>query len=128
MSFVFETGETKKVFVGLNEPESLKLAVNDLIKDVNAVCGTATLAKDAKSADIVVCSDESDLFAELYGDFAFSREEEFFYEIKKDKIIICGNGDWERCGVFIPFPKTNWVFRLIIFSTISARQDTKNCI
>ena len=93
MSFIFKKGETKKVFVSLNEPESLKLAVNDLIKDVNAVCGTATLTKDEKSADIVVCSDKSDLFAELYGDFAFSREEEFFYEIKKDKIIICGNGD-----------------------------------
>lgn len=83
----------KRVFVGVDEPEALKLAVNDLVKDINAVCGKACLTDDSASADIIVCSDKSGMFGELSGGTAFLHEEEFFYEIKKDKIIICGRGD-----------------------------------
>lgn len=93
MSFIIKNGETKRVFVGVDEPEALKLAVNDLVKDINSVCGKACLTDDSASADIIVCSDKSGLFGELSGGTAFLREEEFFYEIKNDKIIICGKGD-----------------------------------
>ena len=93
MSFIFKKDETKRVFVGSDEPESLKLAVNDLIKDINNVCGAAVLTYDVASADIIVCSDESEAFGEFSGKMPFSHEEEYFYEIRKDKIIICGKGD-----------------------------------
>lgn len=93
MSFTFKNGERKTVFIAKDEPESLKLAVNDLIKDINAVCGAAILTDDPSAADIVVCSDKNALFGDLFKDFSFSREEEFLYSIKNDKIIICGNGD-----------------------------------
>lgn len=93
MSFVFKKGETKRVFVGADEPDSLKLAVNDLIKDINNVCGKAEQTPDFSSADIIVCSDKSDLFGMVSGGLTFLHEEEFHYDIKSDKVIICGKGD-----------------------------------
>ena len=93
MSFSFHGGETKKVFVGDNEPESLKLAVNDLIKDINSVCGKAESTSSFLAADIICCSDKNEMFAEISNGVSFAREEELFYEIKNDKIVICGNGD-----------------------------------
>lgn len=93
MSFIFKKSETKRVFCGADEPESLKLAVNDLIKDINNVCGAAVLTNDVDSADIIVCSDKNELFERFAKGNSFSHEEEFRYEIKSDKIIVCGNGD-----------------------------------
>ena len=93
MGYVFNSNSTKSVFVSDSEAESLRLAAADLVKDINSTCGKAVLTKDFSSADIVVCSDESEIFNDFADGVKFTHEEEFLYRVKEDKIIICGKGD-----------------------------------
>ncbi len=93
MSFVFRNNEEKKIFVSENETEALRLAVKDLMKDIRAVCGRAVETNDSAFADIIICSNENDRYGEFSEGFSFTREEEFFYRVNEDKIVICGNGD-----------------------------------
>lgn len=93
MSFIFQKGQKKRVYVSEEEAESLKLAVNDLIKDIATVCGKAVLTKDISSADVIVCSDENGRYADFSEEISFTHEEEFFYRVEENRIVICGNGD-----------------------------------
>lgn len=93
MSFVFKKDEGKKIYIADSEAQSLRLAANDLVKDIRAVCGGATLTNDYNLADIVICSNLASCFEKFSGGVKFSHEEEFFYLVQADKIVICGNGD-----------------------------------
>lgn len=93
MSFIFKKDEVKKIYIGESEAQSLKLAVNDLIKDIRAVCGGAALTDDCSAADIIVCSDGAERFSERSGGVTFSHEEEFLYRVEEKRIFICGKGD-----------------------------------
>ena len=83
MSFTFQATGIKKIFVSEGEPESVRLAVSDLIKDIRSVCGGAELTASEADADIVVATTPE----------RFSHEEEFCYEIK-NQIRLTGADDF----------------------------------
>lgn len=94
MSFLFQENECKKIYVPKNTSESVLLAVQDLIRDVRAVCGDAAMVEDYSIADIIACDDGCEEFSALSeNEMPFTHTEEFAYKIKDGKIFFFGAGD-----------------------------------
>lgn len=94
MSFIFKEKETKKIYLAKGEKQSLKLALDDFIKDIERVCGFATLTDNKDEADVFVCSKESEEFEALSeGKAMFSHCEEFCYFVNKGKLYFFGEND-----------------------------------
>ena len=94
MEFIFRKNECKKIYLPQDEKESLRLAVDSLIKDIYRVCGAAIKTENAAEADIVVCSADSEEFSVLSGGrYAFNAAEMFTYTLENGKIFIFGADD-----------------------------------
>lgn len=94
MEFIFRKNECKKIYLPQDEKESLRLAVDSLIKDIYRVCGAAIKTENAAEADIVVCSADSAEFSVLSGGrYAFNAAEMFTYAVENGKIFIFGADD-----------------------------------
>ena len=94
MSFVFNATKSKKIYIAQGERENVRLAVNDLMKDIQRVCGGAVLTEIYDDADIVVASKQSVEFVEISaGKVAFTKEEEFCYRIENSRLYLFGADD-----------------------------------
>ena len=94
MNLVFSENQTKYIYIATGEKENVKLAVNDLIKDIKSVCCDAQITDCKENADIFVCSKDSFEFNELSkGEVAFSHVEEFCYIIEQEKLFLFGADD-----------------------------------
>ncbi len=95
MSFVFKECSIKKIYIASGEKENVFLAVNDLIKDIQSICGYAEITSKREEADIFVCTKENEEFKILVDNsVSFSHEEEFYYSIKDGKLYLLGADDF----------------------------------
>lgn len=94
MSFLFQENGCKKIYIAKDSRESVLLAMQDLIRDVRAVCCDVTVVSDPTLADIIICDDTSAEFSALRKDgLTFSHNEEFLYKIQDGKLYFFGAGD-----------------------------------
>jgi hypothetical protein len=94
MSFILCKSDSKKIYIAVGESESVHLAVNDLIKDIQSVCGDAELTSVREEADVFVASTQSGEFANISGGREiFTHEEEFCYRIENGKLYLLGMDD-----------------------------------
>lgn len=94
MSFILCKNDSKKIYIAVGESESVHLAVNDLIKDIQSVCGDAELTSVREEADVFVASTQSGEFANISGGREiFTHEEEFCYRIENGKLYLLGMDD-----------------------------------
>ena len=94
MGFLFKEKIKKRIYIAKDEPESVRLAVYDLQRDICAVCGGAVIVDGVSEADIVVCGKDSGEFSALIGGrVCFTHCEEFFYSVEEEKIFFSGADD-----------------------------------
>ena len=93
MGFIFNKNKLIKIYIAKEQPECVKLAVEDLISDIEKICCKTTKIDSAETADIVVCMKGTPEFNKLAGNINLSHDEEYMYLIKNGKISFFGADD-----------------------------------